>query len=445
MIDEENSVGGSHAPALALARQLIRIRRTLAPYGSVRERLLRRLYVPLVRRLQRRELAANAGEPRVIQVPNLRARSMAWPARPRILVLKLDHLGDFVVGLPALRQLRQAFPHASITLVCASWNRVWADLSGLFDEVVTFDFFGTTKAEWRGSSPEHFARFAQLGLGCFELAIDLRHDPDTRPLLAQVDADMRVGFRAPFSLGGSSLDLALPDMEHISPGGGTGLPLHAELRLVLLITAITGTLVPAPHPVRELIVPDSGPAFPRPYAILAPGAGTPIRVWPVERLAAVGRALVGRYGLEIVLIGAAAQASDCAAIAKLLPEGRVHDLSGRLPVSGLPGVINGASILIGNDTGTSHLAASLGRPTISIMGGTAVAETWRVAGINAISIASEIACSGCYLTYASECPLEVRCFTAISTEHVLTACEALLGSPPVRFSGDPTSVSNGAI
>ncbi len=370
---------------------------------------------------------------------------MAWGPRPRILVLKLDHLGDFVVGLPALRQLRQAFPRASITLVCASWNRHWADSSGLFDEVVTFDFFGATKAEWRGATPEHFARFAKLGLGYFELAIDLRHDPDTRPLLAQVDADIRAGFRAPRHLGGLCLDLALPDMEHISLESGTGLPLHAELRLVLLIAAVIETLVPAPHPAHDLILPDSGPSFSRPYAILAPGAGTPIRVWPIERLAAVGRALMERYDLDIVLIGGAAQTSDCATIAKLLPEGRVHDLSGSLPINGLPEVIGGARILIGNDTGTSHLAASLGRPTVSVMGGTAVAETWRVAGINTISLAADIACAGCYLTYANECPLQVRCFTSITAEHVLAACDTLLGSPPGLRSRAQTKVSDGTI
>src|SRR5215831_2532550 len=40
----------------------------------------------------------------------------------RLLVLKLDHYGDFLIGLPALKRLRQAFPADHITLVCGSWN-----------------------------------------------------------------------------------------------------------------------------------------------------------------------------------------------------------------------------------------------------------------------------------------------------------------------------------
>jgi ADP-heptose:LPS heptosyltransferase len=420
--------------ALILAQGLIRFRRFLAPSGSLRERLLRLVYLPVLRRIQRRRFAAGTPEPKVMRVADLRAKTMAWPARPKILVLKLDHLGDFVVALPAFRQLRQAFPHAEITVLCASWNRVWAERSRLFDAVVTFDFFAPTKGGPGGATSERRARFARLDLGRFDLAIDLRHDPDTRPLLALVDAGLRAGFCAPPNLGGDTLDLALPDMEHVSPSGGTGLPVHAELRLFLLIAAVTATFVPPPHPARDLAVP--GPRGPgsRPYAILAPGAGSPIRIWPIERLAAVGRALADRYGLDIMLIGAAAQTADCAAIARLLPEGRVRDFSGQLPTRELPEFIRHARILVGMDTGTSHLAAALDVATVAIMGGIAAPETWRVNGVRAISIASQIACARCYLTYAAECPFDVRCMTAITVEHVLTACETLLG-PPAYSTG----------
>ncbi len=38
----------------------------------------------------------------------------------RILVLKLDHLGDLIAGKPALAALRKAFPADHITLICGS-------------------------------------------------------------------------------------------------------------------------------------------------------------------------------------------------------------------------------------------------------------------------------------------------------------------------------------
>lgn len=434
-----------NAPALLIARQLLRFRRRIAPPSSRRERVLRSMYLPIVRLLQRREVMAGRGRPpeaRVVAMPNLRARAAEWPERPRILILKLDHLGDFIVAMPALARIREAFPKAHITLVCASWNAAWAERSGLADSVVVFDFFAKTKADWQGATAEHLERFAALRLGRHDLAIDLRHDPDTRPLLARVDAATRVGFAAPLDLDGGCLDLSLPNMEHVSVAAGTGRPVHAELRLDILAATVIATFAAPPHPVRVLVeggavgkaeagkagAVKAGAVEPveRAFAILAPGAGSPIRVWPIDRLAAVGRALIDRHGLDIVLIGGPGQLADCTSIAGMLPPDRVRNLASKVPLDDLPSLIGRARLLVGYDTGTSHLAASLGIPTVSVMGGIADPEVWRVDGARAIAIVSQIACGHCYLTHAAECPFGVRCQTAITAEHVLAACEALL-------------------
>lgn len=452
-MNEPTPLTQPNLPAVLVAQRLLRLRRRIAPPGSLRERVLRRIYLPLVRRMQRREVIEQHEEappqPTVVMMSSLRARTAKWPVRPRILVLKLDHLGDFIVAMPALTNLRQAFPNAVITLVCASWNRIWADRCGLFDAVVTFDFFATTKAEWRGVTADHFARFAALGLGAFDLAIDLRHDTDTRPLLSHVETDVRAGFCAPLDLGGGALDIALPDMEHVSTTAGTGRPLHAETRLSLLIAAVTTTFAATTHPVCQIVGPpgratdaaagtESGGPPARPFAILAPGAGSPIRIWPIERLTAVGQALIARHDVDIVVVGAPAQAEACAAIAAALPAGRVRDLGGKVSIGDLPSVIAGALLMVGYDTGTSHLAASLGVPTVSVMGGVGDPDVWRIDGDKAVAIVSRMACSSCYLTYAAECPFDVTCFAAITVEHVLAACEAVLAPAAVQTRVLPT-------
>src|SRR5262252_3266228 len=53
----------------------------------------------------------------------------------RLLVLKLDHYGDFVIGLPALKRLREGFASDHITLVCGSWNVEFARRVDVADEV----------------------------------------------------------------------------------------------------------------------------------------------------------------------------------------------------------------------------------------------------------------------------------------------------------------------
>jgi len=128
--------------------------------------------------------------------------------RPRILVLKLDHRGDFLIGLPALERLRAAFPNAHLTLVCGSWNIATARDLGAADELRAYDFFPEVAETWNGDPVQDIDRFRAVCCDRFDIAIDLRVDEDTRPLLRHVDATLRCGIgtreRFPF------LNIALP-------------------------------------------------------------------------------------------------------------------------------------------------------------------------------------------------------------------------------------------
>jgi ADP-heptose:LPS heptosyltransferase len=130
------------------------------------------------------------------------------PGGRRLLILKLDHFGDFLIGLPALKRLRQAFPTDHVTLVCGSWNSELARRLGVADEVRTYDFFPENGALWTGKPFEGLARFHEVCSGGFDIAIDLRVDEDTRFLLEHVNAATRcgIGLRARYPF----LDIVLP-------------------------------------------------------------------------------------------------------------------------------------------------------------------------------------------------------------------------------------------
>lgn len=115
---------------------------------------------------------------------------------PRILVLKLDHLGDFLIGLPALIKLRATFPGAHVTLICGPWNIATARALGVADEIRTFEYFPENAQNWGGDAIEDLDRFREVCKGHFDIALDLRVDEDTRPLLRHVDAALRCGIGA---------------------------------------------------------------------------------------------------------------------------------------------------------------------------------------------------------------------------------------------------------
>ncbi|MDO6413666.1 hypothetical protein Q4F19_04655 [Sphingomonas sp. BIUV-7] len=137
-----------------------------------------------------------------------RVESVSQPPHRRILILKLDHLGDFIMSLSALEKARARFPGAHITLIVGSWNVEMARNSSLADEVIAFDIFPRNSTEEEVDVPGKTALFEQLRLGTFDLAIDMRTDTDTRFLLTKVDAKLRagVGARSQFPF----LDIFLP-------------------------------------------------------------------------------------------------------------------------------------------------------------------------------------------------------------------------------------------
>lgn len=436
--------------AVLIAEILIAVKSRVAPKGSVREKILRGITRPLLRLLRRRRQArlvrdtAHYPVASVERWRGLAERAAALPDRPRILILKLDHIGDFIVGMPAIAHLRAGFPDASLALVCGSWNRPWAERSGWFDRVVAFDFFTKRNADWTGATQAQFDAFAALALGSFDLAIDLRHDADTRPLLARVDASFRAGFCAPVEKGGSQLDIALPDVEHVSPEAGTGQPLHADMRLMLLANLVTNTFrMAGPHPARVLVTGDTAAPIARPFAILAPGAGSPIRCWPVPHLTEIGRRLLDHKNLDLVLTGGPTEEQAAAEIAAALPADRVRNLCGHLPLADLPDLIRDCALYLGYDTGTTHLAASLGAPTVAILSGVPRIEVWYPMGQNVTVVVGRIACSPCYLVRAEQCPYGVPCLNAITVKHVWDACEETLAR--VALTPAPTPPTMAAV
>ena len=102
----------------------------------------------------------------------------ASPSPRRILVLKLDHLGDFLIGLPALAKLRTTFPRAYIVLICGPWNVATARALGVADEVRAYEYFPENAQGWDGLPVEDLDRFRGVCSDRFDLALDLRVDED---------------------------------------------------------------------------------------------------------------------------------------------------------------------------------------------------------------------------------------------------------------------------
>ncbi len=114
-----------------------------------------------------------------------------------VIVMKLDHRGDFMMAMEAFKILRNAFDQAEMTLICGSWNAAEAERTGYFEHIIPFDFFpeddsARTEMPSRDRLIDDFAQ--RMAGKSYDLAIDLRLYDETRELLRKIDARNRAGF-----------------------------------------------------------------------------------------------------------------------------------------------------------------------------------------------------------------------------------------------------------
>lgn len=138
--------------------------------------------------------------------------------------------------------------------------------------------------------------------------------------------------------------------------------LHAVQRCRLLAATLLGYQAPTTAPDFGLRPPPPGWGPKAPYAVLIPNASRKEKLWPERHWVSVGKRLRERGMVPIVLWGAEAE--------QTLAERIAADCEGDVPpflrVGEMAAVLGRARQVVGLDTGFTHLAAALGRPTLGI-------------------------------------------------------------------------------
>ena len=285
----------------------------------------------------------------------------------KLAVLRANAIGDYLVSLPAIEALRAAYPAAELVLLGADWHAAFlAGRPGPVDRCVPVPPTAGVRDDRPPSPPVAVDRFfARMRAERFDLAVQLqgggRH---SNPFVGRLGARMTAGSQAPNA---PALDRAVPYTGHQHE-------IHRFLEVVALVGAAPVTLEPR----LQVTAADRAEAAAslagddRPLVVLHPGANDPRRRWPVERLALVGCELA-RKGARLAVVGTAA---DQPLVDRLLAtlDGDAADLAGRLGLGGLAGLLERATLLVGNDSGPRHLAAAVGTATVAVYWGVHLAS-----------------------------------------------------------------------
>jgi heptosyltransferase I len=127
---------------------------------------------------------------------------------------------------------------------------------------------------------------------------------------------------------------------------------------------------------------------------LVPCSRWPSKNWPAASFAQAGRDLQEHANASLYLVGGEADRPACAALAKEF-KGRVVNLAGALTLPQLGGLLQAMNLVIANDSGPMHMAASLGTPVLAVFGPTDPKRTGPYGGGHRVAKA-KLRCQPCW-------------------------------------------------
>jgi heptosyltransferase-2 len=316
------------------------------------------------------------------------------PLQPfRILIRSSNWLGDAVMSVEAVRRIKRGRPDAHVTILTQrKLIEFWRTVPEV-DDVIPI------------AASENAWRVAQKIRNRFETAILLPNSPRSGLEVWLAGIPRRVGYRRPWR--DFFLNQFVPE-----PKQAAQVTHHAQiyLRIAKQIGAdIEEALPEIPHVAAEARTVG-----------LCPGAEYgPAKRWPYFGEAA--KILAEKHQLNWLIFGTTKERELAEEVAKQIGSAAIN-LAGKTSLAELIRELQRCQLLLTNDTGTMHLAAHLGVPTVAIFGSTEPALTGPM-GEGHIVIRHQVECSPCFLR---NCPIDFRCMERVKVADVVAAVEKLL-------------------
>lgn len=357
--------------------------------------------------------------------------------RKRILVLRYRFIGDTILTVPFLRNLRRAEPDAHIAWVVAPGSAEVIKGVPYVDELIYWDPV-TIHADSRGTHRTFAAKlafFRELRRKRFDKVYVLKRSLSSAIMAFFSGASARVGFNTE----GRGLLLT------------TRVPYrHDRHEVENYLAVLKADAIPVTDdyletwPSREeeaeavRLLRAEGVEPTEKIVAIHPFAATVERGWPLENFAQ----LAGRLreeGFRPVVLGAPGDRAAFAAVSCQFGAGTV-DLVGKSSLRTTMALIRNCSLFVGNDSGVMHLAAAAGVPLVVLFGPQSPVKfgPW---SNRASVIYKKFSCSPCRQKFFTECAPSPRmkpaCMEEIAVDEVLRECRRLAAETAGRDREKP--------
>jgi ADP-heptose:LPS heptosyltransferase len=353
-------------------------------------------------------------------LPSARVRSVEEVRH--ILVIRPGGIGDAVLLVPMLLDLKELFPRARVTVLAERRNCAVFTLTDAVDELCCYDRAGDVRT---------------LLTSRYDVIIDTEQWHRLTAVLGRLlRPALAVGFgtngrRRLFThVVGYSHDDYEADSFHRLLEPLRGKPRQGFVTPFLLV----------PPTAQERADALLGELAGQPFVTVFPGASIPERRWSAANFRELAQALHARR-IPVVVIGGGEDRAEGEAIAA---GGLGLQLAGMTTLVESAAVLARTTVLVSGDTGILHMGVGLGRTTVSLFG-PGIALKWAPRGGRHRTVSKGNDCSPCTrFGYTPRCPFAARCIRDITVTEVLAAVTELwsqqtaVGSPSAGGEKNPT-------
>jgi heptosyltransferase II len=351
----------------------------------------------------------------------------------KVLVVQPSWVGDAVMATPALRAIRELYPDAHISYLMKRYVKPLYTGMPWADQLITYR---TGKTHAKAGKGQFFDLAARLRSANFDLAVLLPNSFKSALVCKMAGIRRVVGYERD---GRSFLltDKLLPQKEN---GKFVPTPIlkyylgiahylgsaSRDLRMQLFVT---------PAELREArdvlarcgLDPDMerpAAAGRSPMVLLNPGANYgAAKLWKAEYFAELADRLVDDLGATLLLSSAPKERPIVDAIKRYMRHAPV-DLSNKgLTLGSLKEIVRRSDLMVTNDTGPRHIAASFDVPVVTVFGPTHPQWT-EIYYPRERQVSVKVFCGPCQ---KKTCPLDHRCMTQVTPGMVYEAAAGLLG------------------
>lgn len=339
----------------------------------------------------------------------------------KILIARLDRIGDVVLSTPVIKALRDAYPDSHIAMMVRPYAREIVEGNPYLNEVIIYDKDGDHKG-----IAGNYKFIQELKEKKFDIAVILHPTNRTHLALSLAGIPERIGYD---KKAGFLLTRRIPHTKQFG--------MKHEIDYTLGILKYVG-IEPS---TRALYMPTSSASERKIedifkenrvkdseiIVVISPGASCASKRWGVESFADVANGLIERYVARIIIIAGSVDKYFGDRLASLITAGCIN-LSGKTGIGDIASLLKRASLFISNDSGPVHIGCAVGIPVIAIFGRSdrgLSPERWGPSGSRDRALHKSV---GCDICYAHNCKVGFKCLDSIKPEEVLEAAEKILGS-----------------